>query len=1812
MAQPSAAVAAIARAATADPVPTPTKGNPVDRFENRRSVGEQGLIFTNGAEGEYDVHRLSLERTFPENTAVNPPRMIGNTKVSSTYTGGPSNFRWQAVEADLDMITYPDGSKRPSLEPGWAVAGRGCFGDPLCVYWVRPSYDADHKFTAPPFGNTTNVRIPGQTPRPGTEVDIVTGAFGDDLEKSLIVTWVNTDDDVVVAHIYAGRAVVSEKLNRVSGLRLAGPPIVVGKALPGTSPSLAVGDMQATGSDQVAVVWAPGTSTPASRQFAAALIDVDAQRQARVAIPAQTFAPNVFFASPDQVTPGATVLRDTRGTGPTKHRLMVGPGIRSAGQLQELVVDGGAFQPRPYNLANSAGNLLPTSAHEGWPSYIESLGDITGDGLDELVSAPGLRTQSAGILDVISLAGFPAGLNDRYQILATRDTEPTIEVSVLDARRANEQAIAPPPGKIRVDKLPQIALSSSWAPGCPSGQRKAVFNLQNLNYSAQNGWSIGGGVQQDLSTCSTAVQIPQVASFALDGRAELGDPVKDQYTTLEPTVILNAPPTHFDILDGQMYDPNFCYAGNQYLVPSVCFFISEYELKQTASTEVSSESTEDWAVSAEASAEFSLFDAVSIETEITGGYGEKFTEIGVQTQTTTVEVNVKARNTDKIYAIKRTYDTLEYPIYQPGGTKPYAYVMATTPHTESKRWIDINSPDAINLNVNHQPGNILSYPEDITDEENPFISPTSPDGNSPLVGAFAPQEFELSDFSDFTYTLTQDKVDAASAAKQKDWNIGASIKGSGKVAGLVDVSLKVSGSYKNSRLSNTRTTIGSTTKLMATLGGVDESFGETAYTVKPFAYWDESAALVLDYAVSPVVAPPGAPKTWWQQKYGVKPDLTMKLPRLLDNEKQAGISSDAARFISPGVQIFQGPCDTDDPLVLARDYATPLQPLCARVQVENYSLKDQSGETTVEFYDADPDVGGTLLGTVTGVQPVGARQSKFVYFDWTPDARYAGTAPRIFAKVDSGGVVDEIHEDNNKGYRAYRALADATVAPRPADEVMAERGPGRSLNVTWENSQPNVQPNGHEWRVVVYPDEGGTPIEKTVPGSATSTSFTEVPAGRYRVAVFSVAGGQSSPASHPSEPVDIVVETPSAPQNVSGVPGNGSVLLSWDAPASTGGAPLDTYRIREVREPGQNFSEPPIDTVVNSGVVTALTLSGLTNGRPYRFSVQAINGAGPGDVSDASAAVVPVGVPSQPTDVKAVTGPVGSATVSWQAPAPSPARADVTGYEVVTSPGGVTTTVTDPSTSTTITGLDPLVSYTFTVRANSDSGFGPMSEPSAPTGVLGPPDRPTEVKAVKGTTAGTARVSWKPPAVDPDRADVTGYEVVTSPGGALKSLGTETSTTVDGLQPGVAYAFTVRANSSAGKGAESAASSPLTLAEPPGAAKNVRAVPGSEPRSVKVSWVAPTDTGGVPLDEFEVCQSGGTCQQIAATRDEVSFSGLSAGEPLTFTVVARNVAGLQSLPAVSPAVVLPTAPTITITRAPAPGSFTKPDVTIEFDVSPAVEEVTCFIDGTAQACASPLRLTGLADGSHTVRVRAASPGGTGNSALVNWRVDSRNPEAVIDDLPGVARKGKPRLRYSGSDRGGAGLAGYEIRTRENGVLGSFSNPVIASDPSTAAERVRRLSVARGSTVCASVRATDAAGNKSPWSAWQCSARPIDESVMTQQGRWEQVRAKNYSQGRALRALDVGSALTLRVGRTEAVSVLAVPCRTCGQIEVRHRGELLEVIDLSADSTSKSRSARTKVKEFPVTWPEASRGQLRLVALGGGDVVIDGVAIRRGK
>ena len=323
-------------------------------------------------------------------------------------------------------------------------------------------------------------------------------------------------------------------------------------------------------------------------------------------------------------------------------------------------------------------------------------------------------------------------------------------------------------------------------------------------------------------------------------------------------------------------------------------------------------------------------------------------------------------------------------------------------------------------------------------------------------------------------------------------------------------------------------------------------------------------------------------------------------------------------------------------------------------------------------------------------------------------------------------------------------------------------------------------------------------------------------------------------------------------------------------------------------------------------------------------------------------------------------------------------------------------------------------------------------------------------------------------------------------------------------------------------------------------------------------------------------------------------------------MTSRNEVDLDSPVAqtTSP-VILDEVPTVNLTKAPLEGSFTGPDVVVSFDTTPAAAEIECVVDGAPRPCRSPLRLSGLRDGSHTIQVEATSTGGTVKTEMVAWNVDSAAPSAKSRKLRKLVRKGQPSFQYRGADKGGSDLAGYEVKTRRAGKRGKFKADPVATDPSGKPESASDLKVGAGETVCASVRAVDGAGNRSAWSKERCATRPFDETALRKEGKWKKVRGKRYSGHHALQAKRPGASLNFLLGRASKVKVLAGRCSACGKLAVEVRGHRRKVIDLS-----KTEKRRSRVTVFNAKWPKRKDGRLRLIALGGGQVRVDGVAVWR--
>ena len=88
---------------------------------------------------------------------------------------------------------------------------------------------------------------------------------------------------------------------------------------------------------------------------------------------------------------------------------------------------------------------------------------------------------------------------------------------------------------------------------------------------------------------------------------------------------------------------------------------------------------------------------------------------------------------------------------------------------------------------------------------------------------------------------------------------------------------------------------------------------------------------------------------------------------------------------------------------------------------------------------------------------------------------------------------------------------------------------------------------------------------------------------------------------------------PAAPTDVSATAGNTKATVTWAAPTDDGGSAITGYTV--TGDPGGSCSV--------AGGVTECTITGLTNGTEYIFTVVATNAHGPGAVSEPSNTIVP-------------------------------------------------------------------------------------------------------------------------------------------------------------------------------------------------------------------------------------------------------------------------------------------------------------------------------------------------------------------------------------------------------------------------------------------------------------------------------------------------------------------------------------------------------------------------------------------------------------
>ena len=220
---------------------------------------------------------------------------------------------------------------------------------------------------------------------------------------------------------------------------------------------------------------------------------------------------------------------------------------------------------------------------------------------------------------------------------------------------------------------------------------------------------------------------------------------------------------------------------------------------------------------------------------------------------------------------------------------------------------------------------------------------------------------------------------------------------------------------------------------------------------------------------------------------------------------------------------------------------------------------------------------------------------------------------------------------------------------------------GGTITLSWE---PPIRTGGAmitDYRIETSTDgETWTELVDSVTGTTyTHTGLTGVTTYYYRVAARSSFGLRFWSATATTT---TGLLAPGAPRSPTAAAAGTAINLSWDAPASDGGATISGYRI-ETSTDGDTWTE-----LVNSVSGTMHTHSGLTDGIRYSYRVAARNSEGLGPWSETVTAVTRVLAPAAPLNLAAAAS--GTAmNLSWDVPS-SDGGGDITGYRIETSSDG--------------------------------------------------------------------------------------------------------------------------------------------------------------------------------------------------------------------------------------------------------------------------------------------------------------------------------------------------------------------------------------------------------------------------------------------------------------------------------------------------------------------------------------------------------------
>ncbi len=556
---------------------------------------------------------------------------------------------------------------------------------------------------------------------------------------------------------------------------------------------------------------------------------------------------------------------------------------------------------------------------------------------------------------------------------------------------------------------------------------------------------------------------------------------------------------------------------------------------------------------------------------------------------------------------------------------------------------------------------------------------------------------------------------------------------------------------------------------------------------------------------------------------------------------------------------------------------------------------------------------------------------------------------------------------------AYTFTVTATNGTATSTASSASNSVTPKGNQTITFAQPSAQSFGTTPTLSASASSGLTvAFTSSTTGVCTITSggaLTFVTAGTCTIAADQAGNTVWNAATQVTRSFAVNAVAPGAPTIGTATAGNTQASVTFTAPASNGGSTISGYTVTS--SPGG---------ITGTGTASPITVTGLTNGTAYTFTVTATNGAATGAASAASNSVTPTATQTitfaNPGAQNFGTTPTLSAsassglTVSFSS--------STTGVCTITS-GGALTFLT---TGTCTIAADQAGNAAFTAATQVTQSF-------AVNAVV--PGAPTIGTATAGDTQAT--VAFTAPASN-GGSTINGYTVTSSPGG-ITGTGSSSPITVTGLTNGTAYTFTVTATNGVGTGAASSASNSVT----PRATQTITfAQPSAQTFGTTPTLSASASSGltvSFTSSTTGVCTitSGGTLTFVTAGTCTIAADQAGNGSWLAATQVTRSF----TVNAVAPGA--PTIGTATAGDAQASVTFTAPAATGGSAITGYT--VTSSPGGlTGTGSASPITVAGLTNGTaYTFTVTATNIGGTGVASSASNSVTPKGNQTITFAQP---------------------------------------------------------------------------------------------------------------------------------------------------------------------------------------------------------------------